>query len=98
MPQTNLPDHLAIMDALASYYGEPATVSVKGTQCRISKKCNVKTAFTYFTDFDIYKWKEWRDGALIQDVWPDMSDDDREFIMTRITPAEWDNILPPEEE
>jgi hypothetical protein len=32
----------------------------------------------------------WEDGVLIQDAFPDLSDDDREFIMTGITPEEWD--------
>ena len=32
----------------------------------------------------------WGGGALIQDVFPNLLDDDREFIMTGITPEEWD--------
>lgn len=32
---------------------------------------------------------EWRDGALVQDVFQHLSVDDREFIMTGITPEEW---------
>ena len=32
----------------------------------------------------------WGEGALIQDALPNLSDDDREFIMTGITPEEWD--------
>jgi|TARA_R100000697_G_scaffold25916_1_gene34391 hypothetical protein len=32
----------------------------------------------------------WVDGSLIQDVMPDISADEREFIMTGITPDEWD--------
>ena len=31
----------------------------------------------------------WQGGALIQDVMPDLSDEDREFLMTGITPEEW---------
>jgi hypothetical protein len=31
----------------------------------------------------------WREGALIQDVMPNLSPDEREFIMTGITPDEW---------
>lgn len=30
-------------------------------------------------------------GRLIQDIMPNLSDDDREFIMTGITPEQWDN-------
>ena len=32
----------------------------------------------------------WHAGALIQDAMPFLSDDDREFIMSGITPEEWD--------
>ena len=32
----------------------------------------------------------WRPGVLIQDAFPHLSDDDREFLMTGITPEEWD--------
>jgi len=31
----------------------------------------------------------WMEGALIQDVMPNLSPDEREFIMTGITPDEW---------
>ena len=35
----------------------------------------------------------WMEGALIQDVMPDLSPDEREFLMTGITPAEWDEMF-----
>ena len=38
----------------------------------------------------------WVDGSLIQDVMPDISADEREFIMTGITPDEWDAMFGPE--
>mgnify|MGYP003119789466 CR=1 FL=1 len=31
----------------------------------------------------------WMEGALIQDVMPNLSADEREFLMTGITPSEW---------
>ena len=31
----------------------------------------------------------WLEGALIQDVMPNLSPDEREFLMTGITPDEW---------
>lgn len=34
--------------------------------------------------------QQWRSGALIQTVMPEVSCDDREFIMTGITAEEWD--------
>jgi len=38
------------------------------------------------TEFQLERWKG---GHLIQDVMPDLSPDDREFLMTGITPEEW---------
>ena len=35
----------------------------------------------------------WVDGSLIQDVMPDINADEREFIMTGITPDEWDAMF-----
>lgn len=32
-------------------------------------------------------------GAMIQDAFPDLSADDREFLMTGITPEEWDTAF-----
>lgn len=32
---------------------------------------------------------DWLSGTLIQDAMPDISADDREFIMNGITPEEW---------
>lgn len=38
-------------------------------------------------------------GMLIQNAMPDVSADDREFIMTGITPKEWDTVMgEPEDE
>lgn len=31
----------------------------------------------------------WVDGMLIQDAMPDLTPDEREFVMTGITPSEW---------
>ena len=33
--------------------------------------------------------RAWNGGMLIQDACPDLSDDEREFIMTGITSEEW---------
>lgn len=35
----------------------------------------------------------WQNGALIQEAMPNLSADDREFIMTGITPEVWDAIF-----
>ena len=35
----------------------------------------------------------WVDGMLIQDAMPQLSAEEREFLMTGITPAEWDSVF-----
>lgn len=35
----------------------------------------------------------WMDGMLIQDAMPDISAEDREFIMTGYTPEDWEAIF-----
>lgn len=37
--------------------------------------------------------KLWQNGVLIQDAMPHLSADDREFLMTGITPEEWDELF-----
>ena len=35
----------------------------------------------------------WKSGTLIQDAMPHLTPDEREFIMTGITPEEWDSAF-----
>ena len=35
----------------------------------------------------------WKNGALIQDALPEVSPENREFIMTGITPSMWNHIF-----
>lgn len=41
--------------------------------------------------------REYCAGALIQQAFPFLSAEEREFLMTGITPEEWDEIFPQEE-
>ena len=43
------------------------------------------------TQGKIEYWVE--SGKLIQDVMPDLDDDQREFLMSGITPEEWDDMF-----
>lgn len=45
-------------------------------------------------DIDIKQLNMWlRREASIQDAMPNLSPDDREFLMTGITPDEWDRMF-----
>ena len=48
-------------------------------------------------DVTIEQIKSWENGALIQDVMPHLSADEREFIISGCTPQDF-NVLFPEEE
>jgi hypothetical protein len=37
-------------------------------------------------------------NKLVQDAFPEMKTEDREFLMTGITPGRWTEIFPPDEE
>ena len=39
----------------------------------------------------LFRWKDC--GELVQDVFPHLSADDREFLMTGITPEEWNKHM-----
>jgi hypothetical protein len=55
------------------------------------------TVNTIWLDITIDEVLAWQHGALAQDVWPHLSDDEREFIMSGITPSEWDDIFDAED-
>ena len=40
------------------------------------------------------RYAEYRtNGLMIQDAFPDLNEDEREFMLTGITPAEWDVLF-----
>ncbi len=39
------------------------------------------------------QYANWQRGALIQDAFPSLNPDEREFIKTGITPEEWDYVF-----
>lgn len=46
-----------------------------------------------YDDF-IASYQSWADGALIQDAFPTLSADEREFLLTGCTPEEWAEMFP----
>ena len=40
----------------------------------------------------------WKSGTVIQDAMPDLSTDEREFIMSGITAEEWDSMFSDDDE
>ena len=53
------------------------------------------TGITNSWEIDITpeQWSDWCAGALIQNAMPHLSPDEREFIMTGLTPSDWDSLF-----
>lgn len=57
---------------------------------KITKKSNLSgTVRTMDINITQEQYDAWQDGELIQNVMPDISRDEREFIISGITPEEW---------
>ena len=58
-------------------------------------KTSIITGNTASMDLDVTEAQlvAWRQGALIQEVMPHLSADEREFLISGITPAEWDEDM-----
>jgi len=52
---------------------------------------------TMVLDITIDQYDLWQGGELIQKAMPNLTADEREFLMTGITPEEWADICGPEE-
>ena len=63
-------------------------------------KTSAHSGITRTLDLDVTleEYAAWRAGELIQVAMPRLNADEREFIMTGITPSEWKEIFPPEED
>jgi hypothetical protein len=57
---------------------------------------NTHIIHSKYDAFCIGQWlyyRERRRAPLIQDAFPEMNADDREFLMTGITPAQWEKMM-----
>jgi vacuolar-type H+-ATPase subunit I/STV1 len=54
---------------------------------------NINKMYLDITQEQIQEWnKPAQERRLIQDIFPNLNDDEREFIMTGYTPADWKNL------
>ena len=62
-------------------------------------RTSILSGVTRTLDIDISneQIKLWENGRLIQDVMPHLTADEREFIITGITPEEFTSLFPKEE-
>ena len=75
------------------------------TQCKyimetknttITKVCGV-TNNEYNVTVPTPDYLKWKNGELIQNVFPDMDCNEREFLISGFTPDEWDDMFPEDE-
>jgi hypothetical protein len=73
------------------------TVRIKDGRVTLSKVCSITgevfAVVVLLQDFD-----RWKEGTYAQDVWPHLDAPTREFIISGITPAEWDALFAEEDE
>ena len=55
-------------------------------------RTSILSGITRTKEFDVTEeqYNAWQDGALIQNVMPHLSDDDREFLISGATAEEWE--------
>ena len=58
----------------------------------LSRQCRVTCRLAAVT-VTLQEYHRWEGGALSQDVWPELTYDQREFIQTGYTTEEWDKIF-----
>lgn len=66
---------------------------------RIAKR-SVITGRENIMDLDVTmeQIKEWQAGALVQDVFPHLTEQEREFLISGTTQAEWDEYIPEDDD
>jgi len=48
---------------------------------------------TMVLDFTMPQYMAWKGGTLAQDAFPQLNADEREFLMTGMTPDEWNEMF-----
>lgn len=59
---------------------------------RVFGPCSV-TGQEYGVEVAFEDWKYWQAGALAQECFPYLTADQREYLISGITPAEWDETF-----
>jgi hypothetical protein len=51
------------------------------------------TVRTLELDITVEQFENWQNGMLIQDAMPNLTADEREFLITGLLPHEWDEFM-----
>ena len=58
----------------------------------LARKCRV-TEDLFSVTVTLAQYHRWQGGELVQEVWPNLTSEQREFIQTGWTQAEWESIF-----
>ena len=83
MFNTNTETNRPMLDTLNGVY----TMKITRTS-RLTGKTSVM-----YLDINKEQLFSWVDGELVQNAMPQLSAEEREFLMTGITPDEWDSVF-----
>jgi hypothetical protein len=92
MFNTNTETNRPMLDTLNGVYQMQMiwtsdAVHVSKTSMMSGKENTMSMTFTR------QQYDDWKAGQLIQDAMPQLSAEEREFLMTGITPAEWNEAF-----
>jgi hypothetical protein len=73
------------------------TMNIDEQTVTTSKVCSV-TGELYSVTVPFEQYRSWKDGMLSQRAMPQLSADEREFVMSGTTPKEWEQIFPLEDD
>lgn len=68
------------------------TVTILKDSVKVTVNCTV-TGEIYILILPLEGWKKWQDGENIQAVFPLLSPNEREMLISGITPAEWNQMF-----
>jgi hypothetical protein len=67
-----------------------------GDLVRILKNCSI-TNEPYGVIVSVMNYNRWKQGELIQNVFPELSVEQREFLISKHTPEEWNAMFAEDE-
>ena len=75
-----------------SMFGKARIVQEVGNKTEVSRVCNVSKV-NYILTVPTKKYKQWKSGGLIQNIFPELSREEREFLISGCTPGEWAELF-----
>jgi hypothetical protein len=72
-------------------FGKPH-IETDGKTVTASKLCTIKGE-VYQVEVSEYAYFLWKNGQLIQNVMPNLSAEQREFLISGMTPAEFEDLF-----